>query len=424
MTHGLQTSSGVHAAREGHAAETPRTPAPMSQHARLERACGALDAPFAAVDLDAFDANRDELVRRAAGKPIRLASKSVRCRSLLQRAIGGDGPFSGVLALTLPEALWLAESAPYDIVVAYPTTERGALAALASSPHREQIAVMVDCVEHLDALARAGAKHGAPVRLCIEADAGLWLLAGRLRLGAKRSSLHEPEDLAAFAAKVVDCPHVRLVGLMSYESQIAGVGDRPAGHPLRARVIQAMQGRSRLELSRRRAAQIAAVEAVAGRLELVNAGGTGSIESSVAEPHVSEVAAGSGLYGPGLFDSYSRFTPLAAAFFALPVVRRPRPGVVTALGGGYVASGPAGADRLPRPTYPAGLRLDRQEGAGEAQTPLIGAAADELRIGDRVWLRHAKAGELCERFERLHLVSGDTIVDAVPTYRGEGRCFL
>jgi D-serine deaminase-like pyridoxal phosphate-dependent protein len=320
--------------------------------------------------------------------------------------------------------LWLAENEPDDIIVAYPTTEPAALAALASSSHSDRIAVMVDCPEHLDALERAGADPGAPLRVCIEADAGLWLLGGRLKLGAKRSPLHASEDLAAFAAQAVRRPYLSLVGLMSYESQIAGVGDRPAGRPLRARVIQAMQSRSRRELAERRAEQVAAVERVAGPLELVNAGGTGSIESSVAEPYVTEVAAGSGLYGPGLFDRYSRFTPRAAAFFALPVVRRPRPGVVTALGGGYVASGPAGSDRLPFPTYPAGLRLDPREGAGEAQTPLLGAAADKLGIGDRVWLRHAKAGELCERFERLHLVSGDTIVATVPTYRGEGHCFL
>jgi D-serine deaminase-like pyridoxal phosphate-dependent protein len=283
---------------------------------------------------------------------------------------------------------------------------------------------MVDCVEHLDALERAGAGAGSQLRICIEADAGLWLLGGRIKLGAKRSPLHDSEELAAFAAQVVRRPYLRLVGLMSYESQIAGVGDRPAGRPLRARVIQAMQSRSRSELAERRAAQVAAVERAVGPLELVNAGGTGSIESSVAEPYVTEVAAGSGLYGPTLFDAYSRFSPHAAAFFALPVVRRPGPGTVTALGGGYVASGPAGGDRLPRPTYPAGLRLDPQEGAGEAQTPLLGSAADKLEIGDRVWLRHAKAGELCERFEQLHLVSGDTIVATVPTYRGEGHCFL
>jgi D-serine deaminase-like pyridoxal phosphate-dependent protein len=139
---------------------------------------------------------------------------------------------------------------------------------------------------------------------------------------------------------------------------------------------------------------------------------------------VTELTAGSGLFGPALFDDYSRFRPRPAAFYALPVVRRPGRGVVTALGGGYAASGPAGADRLPRPWWPAGLKLDPQEGAGETQTPLRGAVANMLKIGDRVWMRHAKAGELCERFDRLYLISGDRIVEEVPTYRGEGQCFL
>ena len=94
------------------------------------------------------------------------------------------------------------------------------------------------------------------------------------------------------------------------------------------------------------------------------------------------------------------------------------------LGGGYLASGSADRLRLPVPTLPPGLRLDGREGAGEVQTPLIGDAAASLRIGDRVYFRHAKAGELCERFDRLYLVAGDEIVDEVPTYRGEGCTFL
>ena len=105
-------------------------------------------------------------------------------------------------------------------------------------------------------------------------------------------------------------------------------------------------------------------------------------------------------------------------------MRKPAPGIATALGGGYLASGPGDGARLPRPHLPAGLRLDPQEGAGEVQTPLLGPAARDLRVGDRVYLRHAKAGELCERFGSLHLVEGDRIVEEVPTYRGEGRCFL
>ena len=159
-------------------------------------------------------------------------------------------------------------------------------------------------------------------------------------------------------------------------------------------------------------------------LEFVNGGGTGSLERTAAEPVVTEVTAGSGLYGPTLFDAYQAFTPRPAALFALPVVRRPGPGVVTALGGGYLASGPADAARLPRAHLPSELRLDRQEGAGEVQTPLLGTAADALAVGDRVYFRHAKAGELCERFTSLHLLEGERIVEEVATYRGEGQCFL
>ncbi|HXN37075.1 MAG TPA: amino acid deaminase/aldolase, partial [Solirubrobacteraceae bacterium] len=153
-------------------------------------------------------------------------------------------------------------------------------------------------------------------------------------------------------------------------------------------------------------------------------GGTGSLERTAGEPAVTEVSAGSGLYGPTLFDAYRAFAPRPAAMFALPVVRRPGRRVATALGGGYLASGPADAACLPRPHLPAGLRLDRLEGAGEVQTPLLGAAAERLEIGDRVYMRHAKAGELCERFASLYLIEGDRIVDQAPTYRGEGQCFL
>jgi D-serine deaminase-like pyridoxal phosphate-dependent protein len=44
-------------------------------------------------------------------------------------------------------------------------------------------------------------------------------------------------------------------------------------------------------------------------------------------------------------------------------------------------------------------------------------------VGDRVWFRHAKAGEVMERVDVVHLVRGDAVVDVVPTYRGEGRSF-
>jgi D-serine deaminase-like pyridoxal phosphate-dependent protein len=394
----------------------------VSQHARLERACAELTPPFACVDLDAFDANAADLVRRAAGTPLRLASKSVRCRALQRRVLDGPPSFRGILALTLPEALWLAEHGFDDILVGYPTADGPALARLVGDG--APVTLMVDAVEQLDRIAAAGASAERPVRVCIELDAGLRLLGGRVRIGAKRSPLHEPDALAVFATEVLRRSELRLVGLMAYESQIAGVGDAPRARPVGAALIRAMQTASARELRARRAAAVARLEELAGPLEFVNAGGTGSIERSASEPAVTEVAAGSGLFAPTLFDRYRSFAPTPAAFFAIPIVRRPGPGVATALGGGYVASGAPARDRLPEPVYPPGLRLDPREGVGEAQTPLLGPAADSLRVGDRVWMRHAKAGELCERFSSLFLVSGERILDEVPTYRGEGRCFL
>jgi D-serine deaminase-like pyridoxal phosphate-dependent protein len=387
----------------------------------LKHATSHLDAPFAVIDLNAFDRNAADLLRRAGGTPIRLASKSVRARALIERALAAG--MQGILAFTLPEALWLAGHGHGDLVVAYPTVDRGALRTLATGPC-DRVTIMVDCREHLD-LAAAAVREagGGPIQVCLDVDAGWWPLGGRIRIGVRRSPVRTPEQAAELAGDVLARPELRLDGLMSYEAHIAGVGDRPPGRPVMGAAIRAMQRASGRELAGRRAAVVEAVSAVAPP-RFVNGGGTGSVERTAAEPAVTEVAAGSGLYGPTLFDAYTSFSPQPAALFALPVVRRPDGRTATVLGGGYPASGAAGPDRLPSPHLPAGLRLDKQEGAGEVQTPLRGPGAASLRVGDTVWMRHAKAGELCERFKVLHLVRGGEVVDVVPTYRGEGECFL
>lgn len=383
--------------------------------ARLDAATRPLDPPLAAVDLPSLEANLADLVRRAGGTPIRVASKSVRSRAVLERALGAglteSGGFRGIMAYALREAIWLVHAGARDVLMGYPTVDRAALAEVAADPTlRDSITLMVDSVDHLDALAAAGVR-GA--RLCLDVDASLRI--GPLHLGVRRSPLRTPEE-AATLARVAVTRGFAVVGVMFYEAQIAGLPDSSAA-------VRLVKKASAAELSTRRGTVVDAVTAAAGRLEIVNSGGTGSLEISSADPAVTEVTAGSGLFVPTLFDRYRAFTPRPAMFFALAAVRRPTPKIATLFSGGYIASGPAGASRVPTPVWPAGLTLLRNEGAGEVQTPVTGLAASALRIGDRVWFRHAKAGELCERFTDVHLVDADGAVTTVPTYRGEGQCF-
>ncbi len=399
---------------------------PVASAERYERVTAQLDPPFAVVDLAAFDANASDLVRRANGVPIRVASKSLRCRYLIERVLTQPG-YLGVMCYSLAEALWLhAAGTSDDLLVAYPTADRTALRALAADDAaRQHITVTIDSADHLDFIdATLGAGH-PPVRVCLDLDVS-WRPLPRgpvVHVGTWRSPLRTPAEAALFAGAILKRPGFVLVGVLGYEGQIAGLGDAPPGRPVRAALVRAMQARSAAELAGRRAESVRRIRALTA-MEFVNGGGTGSLESTAADKSVTELTAGSGLVGPTLFDSYRKFRPQPALLYALPVVRRPAPGIATLFSGGYVASGTGTPDRLPRPFRPGGLRLTKTEGAGEVQTPVLGPAAERLRVGDRVWLRHAKGGELAERLGCYHLIEpGASGTEPVPTYRGEGQCF-
>lgn len=387
-------------------------------NAAVEGYGAPLPTPLAVVDLDAFDANADDLVRRAAGKPIRVASKSVRVPDLLRRVLARDG-FHGVLAYTLAEALWLEEEGVSDdLVVAYPTVDRTALSRLVASPQAAgRITLMVDDVAHLDVVDSVRSSTAVPVRVAIDVDAGLRM--GPQHVGPKRSPLHDAAGVLALARAIADRPGFRLVGVMTYEGQVAGLQDAVPTAKARSLILRGLKSASVAQLAVRRR-EVADALATMTELEFWNAGGSGSVETSGSDPVVTEIAAGSGLLVPKLFDHYRSFAPRPAAFYALPVTRRPSPDVATVHGGGFIASGPTGPDRLPAPWAPSGLQVTTLEGVGEVQTPLVGRAAGMLRIGDLVWFRHAKSGELFEHVTTAHLLAGDALVGTATTYRGHG----
>ena len=394
-------------------------------HARLNGAVDALPEPPSTptyiVDLESFDANAADLARRANGTPVRVATKSLRVPALIARALSSPG-FSGALAYSLREALWLCEHGiGDDIVMGYPTADLPALHRLTASPTAlRAVTLMVDDESHLDLVDLVRAPGADPVRVAIDVDAGLRV--GPARLGPRRSPLYDAADVVGLARRIEDRDGFRLVGVMTYEGQVAGVPDQVPRRRVRSSAVRRVKSASVGQLAARRAEIASALREVTA-IEFWNAGGSGSIETSAGDPVVTEVTAGSGLLVSGLFDHYRSFAPLPAAYFGLRVVRRPSRDVATVGGGGLIASGPSGKDRAPVPWAPPGLRLTALEGAGEVQTPLSGPGASALTIGEMVWFRHAKAGEVAEHVASAHLLSGSEIVDSVPTYRGTGNAW-
>ncbi|WP_127475810.1 alanine racemase [Microbacterium sulfonylureivorans] len=392
---------------------------PASYWGAVTRAVSGVSGPVATLNLPALRYNALDMLVRAGGVPIRVASKSVRVREAIDATLAMAG-YHGILAFTLPEALWLAETHD-DVVLGYPTADRAAIAALVADERAAaRVTLMVDDLAQLDLVDAVAAPGGRPeIRVAIDADAS-WRAPGLGHIGVHRSPVHEPGEVAALGRGIAARPGFRLVGLMMYEAQIAGQGDATGSGDT---VIRWMQRRSSSELLERRHEIVSALRDIAP-LEFVNGGGTGSLEFTASDQSVTELTAGSGLLAGHLFDGYRAFDLAPAAAFALEVVRKPAPDIATVLGGGWIASGPPVASRQPLPVWPAGLQTIPREGAGEVQTPLKGEAARHLRVGDRVWFRHSKSGELAERVDRYHVVDGERLIGEVPTYRGEGKAFL
>jgi D-serine deaminase-like pyridoxal phosphate-dependent protein len=381
------------------------------------------ELPLAYVDLELLAANIAAVAARAAGKRVRVASKSIRSRPLLARILAASPALAGVMCYTIHEALFLSRHGLDDLLVGYPACHPGQLAAVCDAVAAgATITLMLDSAEHVALLARAAAARGVTLPVCLDVDLSLELPG--LHFGVRRSGVRGPADALALHEAIAREPCLRLDGVMGYEAQVAGVGDNAPGQGAKNAIVRVLQARSRRLAARRRAEVVAALRARGVELRFVNGGGTGSLESTAREPAVTEVSAGSAFYAPSLFDQYRAFRHLPAAGFAVEIVRRPRPDIFTCLGGGYVASGAAGPEKLPTPYLPAGAALLPLEGAGEVQTPVRYRGPERLGLGDPIFMRHAKAGELCEHFNTLLLVAGGSVVDVAPTYRGEGMAFL
>ena len=378
--------------------------------------------PLAFVDMNSFDKNIASIVERSHPQKIRIATKSIRCVELTRYILKSNpSVFQGLMCYSPLEAVFLAKQGFDNLLVAYPVTQKQAIALVAEEIQLgKKIILMADLKQHIDNYQQVGREKNCTIPVCMDLD--LSVSFPGLHFGVMRSSIRNAELATEMASYIQNKTHVKLVGLMGYEAQIAGVGDAMKNSFLKNKIIRLLKSWSLPEIRRRRAASVAAIARLGINLEFVNGGGTGSLETTKTESPITEVTAGSGFYQSHLFDYYSDFNHEPAAGFALEITRNPQPNVYTCFGGGYIASGAVGIEKQPIIWLPQGASLTSLEGAGEVQTPVL--YPKKLTIGDPVFFRHSKAGELCERFLQLHLIREYQIFQTVLTYRGQNQCFL
>lgn len=383
--------------------------------------------PAAFVNMDALDENirRTLDIISGCGKTLRVASKSLRCSGLIKYVMEKGGPqFKGLMCYTVEEAAFLMQEGFDDLLISYPTVRASDMGLMAKMTlEGAHVYLIADCEEHILALADAGRKAGAKISAALEVDMSYRPAGNALHIGVRRSPLRSAkrvEELISLAEK----NGVRVAGIMGYEAQIAGLADNTpfsrALNPAKGLIKKL----SRPYVAEKRHDISEHLEKLGVKIEFFNGGGTGSLHSTRVDKSVTELTAGSGFLCPRLFSYYRNLDLLPAAFFALQAVRVPAPGMVACHGGGYVASGEAGPDKLPLPFLPEGCKLIHMEGAGEVQTPVVLPKGANISIGDPVIFRHAKAGELAERFNEYLLIRNISAAGRMATYRGTGKCFL
>ncbi|MDP5277023.1 amino acid deaminase/aldolase [Chengkuizengella axinellae] len=395
----------------------------MNTYIQYKKATNHIAKPFAYLDLDLLDDNISQILSHSLNKQVRIASKSIRSVPVLKRIMEKSERFQGVMCFTASEAIFLSENGFDDLLIGYPISNKDYISSIAHEIKKgKQITLMVDCFKHIKIIEDAVRDENIIIPVCIDVD--MSLVYPNFRFGVYRSPLRSIHEIHQLIYTIQQSKQLKLDGLMGYEAQIAGVGDQVKGKLLKNSVVQMLKKQSIQQIKELRSEIIESIKEYDLSFRFVNGGGTGSLASTCKEEVITEVTVGSGFFSPLLFDAYKDFQYKPAAGFALDIVRKPAENIYTCSGGGYVASGATGKDKLPAPYLPENANLHSLEGAGEVQTPILYKGNENLDIGDPVFFRHSKSGELCERFNSLYCISNGEVVDEYATYRGEGKCFL
>ncbi|MBT3983117.1 MAG: hypothetical protein HOE90_17320 [Bacteriovoracaceae bacterium] len=384
--------------------------------------------PALFVDLNIVDQNIENYTSYAIrySKTLRLATKSIRNIWLIKYILKRSNVFEGVMCYSVHEAQHLFDNGIDDLLIAYPQIDFDSLAGLLdlakkganfsmACDHSEQLSI-------IDKYWNEFAGDLPPFPLCLDLDVSLRPLPF-VHIGALRSSIVDIAGLKACIEKVNSLNNLKIKGILTYEAQIASLQDQSPFTVLLNPIKKLIKSWAIKDVKKKRE-EITKYLKVSGiQYDYYNGGGSGSLPYTSKEPWISEVTVGSGLLESHIFDYISDNKNRPAIVFGLNITRRPKKGVVTCQSGGFIASGEMGKDKFPLPYRPVGMKYIPMEMAGEVQTPLSGPWADKLSVGDPVFFRPSKAGEIAERFNLYHFLRDGEVESSASTYRGDGKAF-
>jgi D-serine deaminase-like pyridoxal phosphate-dependent protein len=240
------------------------------------RCVDELDTPALLVDLDKLERNiatMRRIIIEEAGVGWRPHTKAIKIPALARKLL--EAGAIGVTCAKLGEAEILAATGIRDILIANQLVGAEKMARLAALRHRADPIVAVDSEAHVTALAEAGHRAGAPIRVVVEVN-----------IAMNRAGVEPGVPTVALARHVHACPELRFAGLMGWEGgRLASIAD-PAE---KRRAIEAAVGGLTASADACRRAGLAA--------EIVSCGGTGTYWITAALPGVTEVQAGGGIFG-------------------------------------------------------------------------------------------------------------------------------
>lgn len=353
-----------------------------------------IPTPALVLDLDAFEANADAMMRRCAreGIALRPHAKTHKSSTIARRQM--DLGAVGICCATIEEAAAMAAAGVTGILVTSPIVSLGKMAAIIAIAERvPDISVVADNADNVVAwnvLAQA-----LPGRLSVLVD---------LDVGQHRTGVTSPEEAVRLARTIAASDYLLFAGVQAYAGHIQHIADYPA------RLEQAKATGAAI----RRCVQALTESGLPPRI--VSGGGTGTHAIEPPLGALNELQAGSYVfmdaeYAAIAFEGAPALPFRSSLFVQSTVISANVPGFVQTDAGtkAFATNGPP-----PEITFGAPAGSTYSYLGDEHGRIALPAGSKPPRLGDRIECLTPHCDPTVNLYDHYVCVRGETVVGTWP----------